>query len=231
MLHRFVVVLVVSLCSALGVSRAAAQDALVVDAARRATALGDGIATGSERSSVGVGYGVAEAVLAVPLDEAVAAVTDYGSYERFMPNTRQSRVLTRRGNNALLYLQVSALHGTTTFWAQVRVYERPSESGARVVEARMREGNLDHFVARWELTPVDGVRTLVRFRVLFVPDLPFPNSLVTTENVRAARHTSGTFVATSLLERRGRVPIEIAPGRNPHKFPVRPVLRARLTLP
>lgn len=155
----------------------------------RADELGDAIQTTTASSSAGASYGVAEAIVTAPMDAVMGAVTGYGSYEDFMPNFRSSRVLSQRGSNAVVYLEASALRGALTVWAEMRMYSRPSDGETEVIEGRMRDGNLEHFVARWEVTPVDDGRTLVRFRVLFVPNLPFPDSVVTGENVAAARKT------------------------------------------
>ncbi len=168
---------------------AVAQAPAAATLVRRARELNRDIVTRTAGSSLSVDYGVAEGVVTAPVDAVMSAITDYGSYAQFVPNFQQSRVLSQRGQNALVYFQAGALENTLTFWAQTRVYARPSEGETRVIEGRMREGNLSHFVARWEITPIDERRTLVEFRVLFVPDMPFPSALVTAENVRAARKT------------------------------------------
>lgn len=157
------------------------------DLRSHAASLGDTIRTSTDQTDGGVDFGVAEGVVPVPLGTVMDAITGYGKYSNFMPNCRSSRVLSQRGNNAIVYLEASALRDTLTMWAEMRMYARPQEGDTRVIEGRMREGNLEHFVARWEVTPVEEGKTFVRFRILFVPDLPFPDRMVTRENVRAAR--------------------------------------------
>ena len=60
----------------------------------------------------------------------------------------------------------------------------------------MVSGNVERMAARWELTSVDhGARTLVSFQFLVEPDLPFPASVMTGQNVAGARRTIGRLRA------------------------------------
>jgi len=159
-------------------------------AAQTAERLGSRIATGTAESRTNVAYGLAVGVVEAPTDVVMRIITDYDRYSEFLPHFRQSRVLSRRGNNALVYMQASVIRSTATLWAQVRIFARRPRGEMRIIEGRMVTGNMDQFVARWEVTPLDGgSRTLVRFRILVEPDLPFPGSIFTSENVKAARQT------------------------------------------
>jgi ribosome-associated toxin RatA of RatAB toxin-antitoxin module len=168
-----------------------ARPAAAQDLAPRAASLGPSIEARPDRTegADGVRYGIATGVVEAPIADVMGVITDYANYSEFMPNFNQSRVLSRRGDSALVYLQASVLRDTVTVWAQMRIAARRPRGATQIVEGRMTDGNLSHFIARWEVTPVDAQRTLVEFRVLFVPDLPFPDSLVTGENVAAARRT------------------------------------------
>jgi adenine deaminase len=50
----------------------------------------------------------------------------------------------------------------------------------------MTKGNMDHFEAVWEVTPVAG-GTLVAFQLMVDPDLPLPSGLISDENQKSAR--------------------------------------------
>ena len=146
-----------------------------------------GITTGTAPASGrSVRYGVASAVLDFPLETVTTLVHDYGRFQEYLPHFRTSRVLSRRGNRAMVYIEVTAASETITLWAQTRVSSREVD-GKRIVEARMTQGNLDAFVVRWELEAVGDSRTRVRFRLLADPDVPLPSSIFTTENERFAR--------------------------------------------
>jgi len=166
----------------LGPAGVSAQDASVV-----AQSLGDRIDTHSVPSSGDVAFGRAVAVIEAPVDRVMEVVTDYARYESFLPHFRSSRVLARRGNNAMVYMQASVARDTIQLWAQLRIFERRTQGQTRIIEGRMTDGNMDAFVARWEVTPIDEGRTLVVFRLLVDPSIPVPSSLVTDENVKNAR--------------------------------------------
>jgi ribosome-associated toxin RatA of RatAB toxin-antitoxin module len=143
-------------------------------------------ATGSSIAS-----GEAEAELGQSLESILPVLEDYAAYEQFMPNFRRSRVLAQRGTRARVYMEVSAAAGALTLWGQLDMRERTdAESEARIIEARLLEGNIDAFVAAWRLEPTeDGERTRVAFTIFVDPDLPLPSALISRENERAARRT------------------------------------------
>lgn len=163
-----------------------AQDARAV-----ASRLGTRIETSTVRArGTAVEWGRAVAVVDAPFETTMRIVQDYGKYHEFLPHFTKSRVLSRRGANALVYLEASVIHGTTTLHGQVRIFARRPQGPTHVVEGRLIDGNMRHFLARWELTPLDGGRrTLVGFQILVDPDLPLPASVFTDENIRAARKT------------------------------------------
>lgn len=168
----------------------ATLNASIAAAERRAAQLGDRLDLATIATNTGIDWGRGEAVINAPFETVRAIVNDYGRYQDFLPNFRVSRVLSRRGQNALVYMQASVIRNTTTLWAQLRIFARRPQGATQVVEARMTEGNMERFQARWELTPIDGGRrTLVSFQILVEPDLPLPDSLFTEENQKAARKT------------------------------------------
>ncbi len=159
-----------------------AQDTPETVAAR----VGDRVEAGPA-SGEGVRAGRATVVIDASFDDVIAAVTDYASYAEFMPHFRQSRVLSSRGESALVYMQAAAFHDTVVLWANLRIRPRRSIGTTRVYEGRMVEGNLHQFTARWEISPLeDGHKALVVFELLIDPDLPFPSGIITDENVHNA---------------------------------------------
>ena len=137
-----------------------------------------------------ISWGHAVAVIDQPIDEVLPVVVDYANYVHFMPNFTKSKVLAQRGNRAMVYMEVSVASGTFTLWGQLTLSEIPTEGTARVIEARLLEGNMDAFNASWRLTPVDGgARTEVDFKIYVDPDMPLPSSVFSRENERAAGKT------------------------------------------
>lgn len=135
-----------------------------------------------------VDFGRARGIVDAPYSEVVDIVHDYASYRHFMPHFLASRVLARRGNRAMVYMEVGILRDTITLWAQVQIRSR-RDGDKTVVEASMTQGNMETFRAIWTLEPVaDGQRTLAQLQLLVDPDLPaVPNSVITAENVSSAR--------------------------------------------
>lgn len=155
-----------------------------------AARLGDRVRTGTEpERGEDVAWGKALGVVDAPVESVARVVIDYTNYEQFMPHFKKSRVLSRRGDDALVYMEAGIIKDTVTLWAQLRITSR-TVGNRRIVEGRMVRGNMDSFRARWELTPVaDNTRTLVRFRLLVDPGLPLPSSVFTHENEKGARKT------------------------------------------
>lgn len=141
---------------------------------------------GTRVAGTGILAGEAEGVVDAPIDAVTAIVRDYASYRDFMPHFRQSRVLAQRGDRAMVYMEVGILRDAHRLWAQMRVSTR-EENGRRIVDARMVEGNMTTFEARWELQSTEDGRTRARFRLMVDPDLPLPDSAVSSENVKFAR--------------------------------------------
>ena len=138
--------------------------------------------------SADVDFGRARGIVDAPYSEVVDIVHDYASYTHFMPHFLASRVLARRGNRAMVYMEVGILRDTITLWAQVQIRSR-QDGDKTVVEASMTQGNMETFRAIWTLEPMaDGRRTLAQLQLLVDPDLPaVPNSVITAENVSSAR--------------------------------------------
>ena len=151
-----------------------------------------------------ISSGRAVGVIDKPIDDVLPVVVDYGNYVHFMPNFTKSKVLARRGNRAMVYMEVSVASGTHTLWGQLKLAEASSDGDTRVIEARLLDGNIDAFSATWRLTPVgDGTRTEVEFKLYVDPDMPLPSSVFSRENERAAGKTIRAL-RTRVNETRGR---------------------------
>ena len=156
----------------------------------------------AERS---VQWGRAVGIVDAPLADVLAVVENYAGYYSFMPHFRVSKVLSQRGQSALVYMQASIAANTMNLWAQMKVGPRPNEGDTRVIEGKMVDGNMDAMMARWEVTPIDANRTLVAFQLLMDPKLPLPDSFVSSENEIATRKTIRALRQV-LAERKQKTP-------------------------
>jgi ribosome-associated toxin RatA of RatAB toxin-antitoxin module len=143
--------------------------------------------TAIAHAGTSVTAGRAVVLIDAPIADVMAVIQNYAGYKSFLPNFEDSRVLSQRGASALVYVKVSVMHGASNFWAEVKLRPKPDQGMTRVVEGTMTKGNVDHFEAIWEATPVDGNKTLVAFQILVDPSLPLPSSLVSGENQKSAR--------------------------------------------
>jgi ribosome-associated toxin RatA of RatAB toxin-antitoxin module len=137
--------------------------------------------------------GRAVALIDASSADVTAVLQDYGGYQKFLPNFQASRVLSQRGASALVYVQVSILHGAATIWAELKLRPHPGAGTTRVIEATMLKGNVSRFEASWEITPVDAKHTLVAFQIFVDPDMPVPTSLIDHENQKNARKAVGAL--------------------------------------
>lgn len=141
-----------------------------------------------EGSSISWGHAIG--VIDKPIDAVLPVVLDYDNYVRFMPNFTKSKVLAQRGPRAMVYMEVSIASGAMTLWGQLTLSERVTDDDTRIIEARLVDGNMNAFSARWRLAPVDGgARTEVDFRLYVDPDMPLPSAVFSRENERAAGNT------------------------------------------
>jgi ribosome-associated toxin RatA of RatAB toxin-antitoxin module len=158
----------------------------------------DGLKDGSIKSSTveqpgrSVRWGRAVGLVDAPVETVLKVVQNYAAYQTFMPHFRTSKVLSQRGASALVYMEATVAKGTMDLWAELKISPKANTGDAgttQVIEAKMLKGNMDAMQARWELTPVEGGRTLVAFQLLMDPNLPLPSSFVSGENETAAKKT------------------------------------------
>ena len=125
-----------------------------------------------------------------PIDEVLLVLLDYDNYVDFMPNFTHSKVLAQRGSRAMVYMEVSLARGMYTLYGQLNLKDREDEGGARVVEGRLIDGNINAFNATFTLTPAkNGTATKIDFNIYVDPNLPLPSSVFSRENERAASQT------------------------------------------
>ena len=136
-----------------------------------------------------VEWGRAVGVIDAPASEVLEIVHDYGNYATFLPNFQASRVLSQRGDNALVYLEAKIIKKMVTIWAEMKLRAVPNEGNTHVVEGKMTKGNVSIMAARWEITPIDNGHTKVAFQLIMDPGIPMPSSMVTYFGAKATRQT------------------------------------------
>ncbi len=145
--------------------------------------------TSLSHPNTNVRWGRASGMVQAPLADVMRVVEDYGKYHTFLPHFRTSKVLTKRGDAAIVYMEAVIAMNTMTLWAQMKMAPAPANGATRVIEAKMMKGNVNFLEARWELTPVDPQHTSVAFQLLLDPKVPLPASMLSNENAKASRKT------------------------------------------
>jgi ribosome-associated toxin RatA of RatAB toxin-antitoxin module len=146
------------------------------------------IVTTRAHEGTNVRWGRSVGVVDAPMSDVMKVVSDYGAYHEFMPHFEASRVLSQRGERALVYMEALIAKKTLKVWAELKITPEQRDN-ARIVSAHMTKGNLAHMEARWEVSALPDGRSLVTFDILVDPKLPLPASLVTSENEKASSRT------------------------------------------
>lgn len=122
-----------------------------------------------------------------PIERVRAAVLDFGHYAEFMPHYKASRVLGRTpGGGREVYMQIEALFGAVTMWAQVEFLKPTVVGETETYESRFEKGNVKDFKATWRLAKIDDTTTELSLEVFLNPSIPMPDNLINGENLRGS---------------------------------------------
>lgn len=132
-------------------------------------------------------HGRATVIVNASVARVRAAVTDYQSYQGFMPHYSASRLLSRNRSGASeVYMQWEALHGAMKMWAHFEMRPHALAEGVEQYESHFIEGNVREAFAVWRLEPNGAEHTKLTLEVFLHPRLPLPSSLLNDENIQAA---------------------------------------------
>jgi ribosome-associated toxin RatA of RatAB toxin-antitoxin module len=157
--------------------------------ARRTTEVrAETVETGSlPAEGLEIQWGRAATVIHLPYERLLAILHDYAHYADLFPEFRASRVLASRGHEALVYMEASVAYDTFTLWGNLRI-SSTDVAGARVIDARLKRGNVNHFHAVWTVRALEGGQACaVEFKLLVDPNMKLPSSVISNENVKAAK--------------------------------------------
>lgn len=129
----------------------------------------------------------AETVLQAPMALVARRMLEYERYPDFMPRFRACRLLSRRGDGAMVYVELDLPRALGTRWflealTVVRARDRVEVRGVAV------DGNIGHVetLAVLERVPGDPGRTRFAFSIYGVPAFSLPGSVVNPELREAA---------------------------------------------
>ena len=101
-----------------------------------------------------------------------AVLTDYERLPDFVPDLLSSKLLSRRGAQAVLEQQgsVGFLFMRQVIHLVVRVTEQPFST----LDVALVAGNMKHYASHWELAPLDQGGTRIAYRGSLEPDFFVP---------------------------------------------------------
>jgi len=178
-------------------STATAGDAAVTQPPAAAAAAAPDVVTSSEEvPGLTVRRGRSETIIDAPIEVVARAITDFPTYDTFMPHVRDVRVVRRNRADTDVYMQVPLRGSLGVVWALVRVNVRRTPGRLELVGHAV-DGNMERFESTTTLERIPGPtpRTRMSFTLLALPRLPFPSSVFSREMVDAARTVANNLRA------------------------------------
>lgn len=165
-------------------------------AAPAAPAVPDVVTSSEEVPGLSVRRGRSETIIDAPIEVVARAITDFPTYDTFMPHVRDVRVVRRNRADTDVYMQVPLRGSLGVVWALVRVNVRRTPGRLELVGHAV-DGNMERFESTTTLERVPGPtpRTRMSFTLLALPRLPFPSSVFSREMVDAARTVANNLRA------------------------------------
>lgn len=147
----------------------------------------DVVTSSEEVPGITVRRGRSETIIDAPFEVVARAITDFPTYDTFMPHVRDVRVVRRNRADTDVYMQVPLRGSLGVMWALVRVNVRRTPGRLELV-GRAVDGNMERFESTTTLERIPGPtpRTRMSFTLLALPRLPFPSSVFSREMINAA---------------------------------------------
>ena len=129
-------------------------------------------------------YGHAEVLVGAPIEQVVAAVTNYNAYKDLAPEKlHNAKVVGKEGASTDVYMQVPIMHGLVNLWQVIR-FAPVQNAGAnvQVVEGKfVRGGSVKDANVLFTMRKVDANTTLLKMDLLIRPSVPAPESAIDEE--------------------------------------------------
>ncbi len=185
----------------------------VAAAPAAAPAAPDVVTSSEEVPGITVRRGRSETIIDAPFEVVARAVTDFPTYDTFMPHVRDVRVVRRNRADTDVYMQVPLRGSLGVMWALVRVNVRRTPGRLELV-GRAVDGNMERFESTTTLERIPGPtpRTRMSFTLLALPRLPFPSSVFSREMINAAGTVANNLRARIARAEAARTQAAASPG-------------------
>ena len=129
-------------------------------------------------------HGIGEILVTGEPAAVLASVQRYGDYHELAPKkfTTSRLVALSKTGQSDVYMQIAVLRGALTLWLTMR-FDPPriDASGARVVEGRYLDGNLEGAHVRYVVASAGEHRTYVRLELWIGLPVPAPQGAIDEE--------------------------------------------------
>jgi ribosome-associated toxin RatA of RatAB toxin-antitoxin module len=121
----------------------------------------------------------ATVLVRAPLERVRAVLVDFPNYHAFLPNYRSAKVESTTPDGATrVHMQIDGLGGMIRRWMRVEI-SAPVIAGPRLsFEAKLLEGDVKAFAARWVLDRLDEGSTRLTLESFLDPDLQLPATFI-----------------------------------------------------
>lgn len=128
-------------------------------------------------------YGHAEALVAAPADKVAKTASDFASYSQLHKKFATARVVAKDGDNTDVFMRYPVYVGPVkiTFDEVMRFAPMRTSADARILEGKGIRGDMKQGHAVITIKPVDATHSLLQVDVLFLPNVPAPQSLIDSE--------------------------------------------------
>jgi ribosome-associated toxin RatA of RatAB toxin-antitoxin module len=126
-----------------------------------------------------IGRARATVLVRAPVERVKAVLLDFPSYPAFLANYQAAHVeRTTPEGSTIVHMKIGGLGGMIRRWMRVEI-SRPKTEGARLsFDAKLLEGDVKAFSARWVLDRVEEGATKLTLESYLDPDLPLPATFI-----------------------------------------------------
>jgi ribosome-associated toxin RatA of RatAB toxin-antitoxin module len=126
-----------------------------------------------------IGRARATVLVRASVERVRSVLVDFAHYHVFLANYRSAEVVgTKPDGTSQVHMQIGGLGGMIRRWMRVEV-SPPVVDGARLsFEAKLLEGNVKAFEARWVLDRLDEAATRLTLESHLDPDLELPSAFI-----------------------------------------------------
>lgn len=122
----------------------------------------------------------AVAVIKAPVAKVWPVVRDCQHFKKFMPRTKVSKLISRNGNKAVCFMEISMPFPLSNLHSEVDSIETELAGGGFKRSWKLRKGNYKRNSGSWALHPWEQNKdwTLIVYRIDVDPDMVIPDAIL-----------------------------------------------------